>query len=110
MSDPSPLPPGRPELLSLEGALLCDGSAPPREATVLLAGDHIAEILPAGSPAVPEGARRYDLGGHLLVPGLMDVHTHLFLSGETGPFGYERQLLKESLPFRTLRGAANARL
>jgi imidazolonepropionase-like amidohydrolase len=61
----------------------------------------------APSDAVVEpGARVVALEGRLVVPGLIDAHTHLLTAG-TG--GYEDELLKQGVLFRTLRAAAHAR-
>jgi imidazolonepropionase-like amidohydrolase len=73
----------------------------------------IAAVLPPDAPAAafPPGAVVLDARGHLVVPGLVDAHTHLLTNpGDADPDGdYERALLKVSLPLRTLRAAANAR-
>ena len=42
---------------------------------VLVAGGQIAEISP--SAAVPDGAVVIDAVGQVLLPGLVDLHTHL---------------------------------
>jgi imidazolonepropionase-like amidohydrolase len=105
-----------PAPILLEGAFLCDGGEPPRSAALLLEEGRIARILPPEArEGLPAGLRRVNLDGYLITPGLLDLHTHLFLPGEespgtANPGGYERMLIKESLSFRTLRGAANARL
>ena len=46
---------------------------------VLVEGGKIAAVGPAGSLAAPAGARRLDLAGLHLIPGLIDLHTHLLL-------------------------------
>lgn len=107
----------------LRGGVICDGSASPRPATLVLQAGRIAAVLPpegagdaAGGSAggsgarvdgLPAGARVIDCRGHLITPGLIDAHTHLFSSGDAA--SYESELLHASLPLRTLRGAANAR-
>jgi imidazolonepropionase-like amidohydrolase len=95
------------ERLLLRGARLCDATAAPRPGALLLDGDKIAEVISGGAPAVIAGARTIELSGAVIVAGLIDVHTHLCLSGQ--PEAYERELLKESLPLRALRAAAHAR-
>jgi len=102
-----PAPP-RAERLLLRGGLLCDGAAPPAPGALLLDEGLIAEVITGAAPASIEGARTIDLAGALLVPGLIDAHTHLISGGDMD--AYDRELLKDSLPLRTLRAAANARL
>ena len=70
---------------------------------VLVKGDRIVE---AGTHvARPAGAEVLDLGDTTLMPGLIDVHTHLFLhvGNEAG------QTVDESVPERTLIAAEAAR-
>ena len=44
---------------------------------LLLRGGLIAEVGPAGSVSAPAGAQAYDADGLVLLPGLVDLHTHL---------------------------------
>jgi imidazolonepropionase-like amidohydrolase len=73
-------------------------------AIVIVRGEKIESILGPGS-AVPAGAVVYDLSRRTVLPGLVDAHTHTFLQ----PGDYDVQLLKQSLPRRTLQAAASAR-
>ncbi len=60
--------------LLLRGADLVDGTgAPRRRADVLVEGDRITEV---GDALVAAGARVIDLGGLVLAPGFIDIHTH----------------------------------
>jgi len=59
-----------------------DGIAEPRiepwrECDVLIDGDRIAEVREASAAPAPAGAATTDLGGVLVFPGLLEVHTHL---------------------------------
>lgn len=48
-----------------------------RDQTVIVRGDTIAEIGPAASVTVPDGATRVDAKGQYLMPGLAEMHGHL---------------------------------
>ena len=75
---------------------------------VLTRGGHIAAAGPAGAVRAPADARVIDLPGATLLPGLMDIHSHLFLHpyNETS---WNDQVLKEAVPYRTLRAGRQAR-
>lgn len=70
--------PGRDAVVALVGVTVVDGTgAPPQpDRTVLLRGERIEEVGPAGEVRVPEGAERLDLAGHFVVPGFVDLHVH----------------------------------
>jgi imidazolonepropionase-like amidohydrolase/Tol biopolymer transport system component len=46
-------------------------------ATVIVDGNRITAVGPADSTPVPAGARRIDVAGKTIVPGLIDVHAHV---------------------------------
>src|SRR5579863_3912459 len=50
---------------------------------VLIRGERIEEVGPAEQVAIPAGAEVIDLSGATVLPGLIDAHTHLFLTGES---------------------------
>jgi hypothetical protein len=50
--------------------------------TVLVRGDRIAAMGPAGTVTVPAGATSIDGKGKYLMPGLTDMHVHLFAPDE----------------------------
>ena len=45
-------------------------------ATIVIRGDRIAAIGPAGAVAVPAGAKVVDVTGKTIIPGLVDAHAH----------------------------------
>lgn len=66
--------------LYLANARLLDGSGAPVPEVpyaVLVEGPRIAAVAPQAELPVPPGARRLDLGGRTLMPGLIDCHDHL---------------------------------
>ncbi len=56
-----------------------EGGAAVMNAVVLITGERITAVGPAGQVAVPAGAREIRLPGKWLAPGLMNMHTHLGL-------------------------------
>ena len=44
-----------------------------------------------------------DLSNYYVLPGLIDCHTHVLLQGDITSEDYDVQVLKESVPYRTLR-------
>lgn len=70
---------------------------------VLVEGDKIREA--GSSVAHPAGAETIDLGDVTLMPGLIDVHVHLFLH----PGAEDLQTVQESVPERTILATLAAR-
>ena len=56
--------------------------------TVVIEGERIATVGPAGSTKVPAGAQVVDGAGKFLIPGLWDMHIHTFF-GDWVPGGSE---------------------
>lgn len=72
---------------------------------VVISGDKIQTVSEGDPPAIP-GATIINLGNATLLPGFIDVHTHLTMNAGGG--GYEG--LGISAPRAALIGAKNARL
>jgi imidazolonepropionase-like amidohydrolase len=53
------------------------GGAPLPDRAVLVQGGRIVSVGPSGAAPIPADARRIDLRGRFLVPGLIDSHVHL---------------------------------
>jgi len=70
---------------------------------VLVRGNRIVEV--GSSVAHPVGATVIDLGAATLMPGLIDVHVHLFLH----PGAEDMQTVVESVPERTILAEIAAR-
>lgn len=49
--------------------------------TVIVSGNRVVAIGPAGATAVPAGARVVDAHGKWVIPGMVDAHVHFFQSG-----------------------------
>jgi imidazolonepropionase-like amidohydrolase len=73
-----------PPVLALVGARLLDGTgaAPVSDAVVLVRGGRVQAVGPAAQVRVPEGARRIDLHGATLLPGLVNAHVHVGYDAE----------------------------
>lgn len=74
--------------------------------SVLIEGNRIAKIAPRGETGAAD--QDIELPGCTLLPGLMDLHSHLFLHpyNETS---WDDQVLKESEAYRTVRAVNHAR-
>ncbi|WP_243049814.1 amidohydrolase family protein [Dyella sp. RRB7] len=75
---------------------------------VLVHEDVIAAVGPEASLHAPAGTQRIALPGTTLTPGLIDLHSHLFLHPYNETL-WNDQVLKEAQDYRTLEAAAHAR-
>lgn len=81
--DPRRIPvkpgPGGPDrILVLRGGRIFDGTgAAAHEGTLVIERNKISKILPASSPDWPKNAEVVDVAGKTILPGLIDLHTHL---------------------------------
>jgi imidazolonepropionase-like amidohydrolase len=69
---------------------------------VVVRGDKIAAVGHAAGITAPAGAETIDLPGLTLLPGLMDIHSHIFLHPYNETL-WNDQVLKEPVPYRTIR-------
>ncbi|MGA2136371.1 MAG: amidohydrolase family protein, partial [Bryobacteraceae bacterium] len=60
--------------------------AEPADQTVVVSGDRISAIAPTESTPAQPGDREIDLRGMTVMPGLIDVHTHLTFSTDFDPY------------------------
>jgi imidazolonepropionase-like amidohydrolase len=96
----------------IHAARMIDGRSdqPRTNVTILVTGDRIVAV--GGSEIAqraPAGAVTVELGAATMLPGLTDTHTHVLLQGDITAADYDAQLLKESIPYRTIRATAAAR-
>jgi imidazolonepropionase-like amidohydrolase len=84
-----------------------DGDAGHAGWSVLVQGNRITAVGPDNSFAIPPGTRVIELPGMTLLPGLMDIHSHLLLHPYNETL-WNDQVLKEAVPYRTLRAGKQA--
>ncbi|HKV24893.1 MAG TPA: amidohydrolase family protein [Candidatus Acidoferrum sp.] len=97
------------KVTAIRAGRLIDGRSdtPIANALILVQGDKIVSVTPGGTP--PAGAEVLDLSKATVMPGFADVHTHVLLNGDITAADYDAQLLKESIPYRAILAARNAR-
>ena len=97
------------ELIVFDGGTIIDGKhdSPIQNKSLIIEGGIINAIVDRNemSKWAHKADRIYDLSGHSILPGFIDTHTHIQLSGKQP----EIRLFKESVPKKTLRAAHNAR-
>lgn len=104
---PLPAQGTQPQVIVLRAAHLIDGisTAPISPGMIRVEGDRIAEV--GSNVRVPPGTRVVDLGDATLLPGLIDLHTHLVGDERVH---WEDALVKTTPSQAALWGARNARV
>jgi len=98
----------QPILLKPDRVWTAENAGPPREGWAVLVKDgKIAAVGPA-SQIDAAGAEVVALPGATVIPGLMDLHSHLFLHPYNETL-WDDQVLKETPTYRTLRAAVQAK-
>jgi imidazolonepropionase-like amidohydrolase len=99
-----------PKRTAIRAGHLIDGKSdkPLDNALILIEDDKIVSVTPGGAP--PAGVELIDLSKATVLPGFIDVHTHVLLNGDITAEDYDSQLLKQSIPYRAILGARNARI
>ncbi len=98
----------QPVLLRPARVWTAENAGPPREGGAVLVKDgKIAAVGPAAQ-IDGAGAEIVDLPGATVIPGLMDLHSHLFLHPYNETL-WDDQVLKETPTYRTLRAAVQAK-
>lgn len=99
-----------PRRIAIRAGTLIDGRSekPLEKPLIQVEGDKIVSVTAGGS--APAGVEVVDLGNATVLPGFIDVHTHLLLQGDATEEEYDAQLLKQSIPYRAILAARNAQL
>jgi len=99
-----------PKRVAVRAGHLIDGKSdtPVANALILIEGNKIVSVTPGGS--APAGVEVIDLPNATVLPGLVDAHTHVLLQGDITAEDYDKQLLKQSIPYRAILAARNAQI
>jgi imidazolonepropionase-like amidohydrolase len=99
-----------PKRLAIRAGRLIDGKSesPISNALILIEGEKIVSVTPGGS--APSGMELIDLSHATVLPGFVDAHTHVLLQGDITAEDYDKQLLKQSIPYRAILAARNAQI
>jgi imidazolonepropionase-like amidohydrolase len=88
--------------------IACKSDVPITNALILIEGDKIVSVTPGGS--APAGVELIDLSNATVLPGFADTHTHVLLQGDVTTEDYDKQILKQSIPYRAILAARNAQI
>lgn len=106
--------PAPPKLVLIKAGRLIDvrGGRVLENQGILIEGERIKAVGPLAEieKAAHARAEVINLTRSTVLPGLADCHTHILLQGDITSDDYDEQLLKESIPYRTIRATVAARI
>ncbi len=97
------------QITAVKCGKLIDGKSdkPIENAVILVEGNKIKNV--GRDLTIPPTATIIDLSQATVLPGLIDAHTHVLLQGDITEEDYAGQILKESIPYRTLRATVSCK-
>ncbi len=85
------------------GSLLDTKSGQVLQNQTILVKDNKIESVVATKSFIQKTDSIIDLSSYFVLPGLIDCHTHVLLQADITSEDYDVQILKESIPYRTIR-------
>src|SRR3989449_3222866 len=93
-------------LVVIRAGTLIDGvsETPRKNQLIFIRGNRIEKVSDASTAQPPAGASVVDLSSAVVLPGLIDSHTHIFLWGEEpAKGGYDANILNAGIALRAAR-------
>jgi len=78
--------------------------------TIVIKGNIIQSVTPPGALAKIKADTLIDLSDYFVLPGLIDCHTHVLLQADATSEDYDVQILKQSIPYRTIRAVRSCNI
>jgi imidazolonepropionase-like amidohydrolase len=78
--------------------------------TIVIKDNIIESITLPGALAKIKADTLIDLSDYFVLPGLIDCHTHVLLQADVTSEDYDVQILKQSIPYRTIRAVRSCNI
>jgi len=93
------------DLIAFVGGRLIDGRGGPplKEGAIVIRGKNIEAVGPSEAIQIPGQAKLFDVSGMTIMPGMTDMHVHLYWNGEPN---LALHSYKESTAFRAVKAVA----
>lgn len=78
--------------------------------TILIKNNLIESVTPQGASVKIKADTLIDLSDYFVLPGLIDCHTHVLLQADVTVEDYDVQILKQSIPYRTIRAVRSCNI